>query len=88
MKCEYCLADRATDHACLDTPTMRKRQARTPVNPLTRIDTIIREIKHSQVHPNWKAQTSNQMRQRAKQQRDMATGIKLAGGKVKPEWLP
>ncbi len=50
---------------------------------LATIDRIIGEIKLSQVHPNWKPQTSLQVRERANSLRSMATTIKMNGGEVK-----
>lgn len=53
---------------------------------VARIDCIIGEIKRSQQQPNWKPQTSNQMRHRAERRRDMATSVKLIGGRLTPEY--
>jgi Zn-dependent membrane protease YugP len=86
VKCDFCLANRQSDHACPDTPTVRKRQQRYLRHSLAQIDSIVHEIKHSQVHPNWKPETSEQMRLRADRKRDIVVAAKLAGAEVKIEW--
>ncbi len=89
MKCEYCLKDRETEHGCIETYTVRKRRLRAGKSGSDRvayIDTIVREIKHSQVHPGWQPVTSLGLRHHAEAQRSLANGVVMQGGEVKPEW--
>jgi hypothetical protein len=52
-----------------------------------RIDEVIKGIHRQMDKPGSMPMTSLQMKQRADRLRQMATGIKLQGGKVKPDYV-
>lgn len=53
---------------------------------LAKIARIIGEIHQQMQHPGLPPMTSNQLRQRANQRRELVTGLKLQGGRVNPEY--
>jgi hypothetical protein len=56
------------------------------VTNVERIDQIITEIKASLERPGIRPMTSQQLKHRADQRRQIATGLKMKGDRVKPEY--